>query len=171
MEIGTRQGESLRYIALQFSVASYIAVDPFITYEDYRGDGFDTVLQTQGGDDIHDATRALGKSLLGERFELIRDFASEASEQIRPLSVNFGFVDGNHTYSYVLADLENYWPKISPGGYLCGHDYFMRSADAGGNYSQPMVFEAVCDFAAEQKLHVETFGKHRGFPMCFAIQK
>jgi len=60
---------------------------------------------------------------------------------------------------------------VKSGGFLAGHDYFMRSALNSGDYNQPMVYEAVRDFAAETGLQVQEFGQHRGFPMCFAIQK
>jgi hypothetical protein len=35
----------------------------------------------------------------------------------------FGFVDGNHTASYVRNDFELVWPRLSPGGILAFHDY------------------------------------------------
>jgi hypothetical protein len=38
-------------------------------------------------------------------------------------SVAFGFIDGDHSYSSVTADLGAWWPKIRPGGLLAGHDY------------------------------------------------
>ncbi len=32
------------------------------------------------------------------------------------------FVDGNHKYDFVIADLINYLPKLKPGGIICGDD-------------------------------------------------
>jgi len=34
------------------------------------------------------------------------------------------FIDANHSYEYVLADIIAWYPKIKIGGILCGHDYF-----------------------------------------------
>ncbi|HET6255860.1 MAG TPA: class I SAM-dependent methyltransferase [Puia sp.] len=42
----------------------------------------------------------------------------------REISLDFAFVDANHTYLYVKADLENYKPLIKPGGVLAGHDIY-----------------------------------------------
>lgn len=33
------------------------------------------------------------------------------------------FIDGDHDYGPARADIEAWWPKVRPGGYLCGHDY------------------------------------------------
>jgi SAM-dependent methyltransferase len=38
-------------------------------------------------------------------------------------SLDFVFLDGNHTYESVTEDLSVWWPKIKPGGFLGGHDY------------------------------------------------
>jgi hypothetical protein len=33
------------------------------------------------------------------------------------------YVDGDHSYEGAKADILAWWPKIRPGGYMCGHDY------------------------------------------------
>jgi len=33
------------------------------------------------------------------------------------------FIDAEHTYSAIKRDLENWWPKLKPGGMMCGHDF------------------------------------------------
>jgi len=38
-------------------------------------------------------------------------------------SFDFIFIDGNHTYDYVKSDINNWYPKVKPGGILMGHDY------------------------------------------------
>ena len=43
-------------------------------------------------------------------------------EQIYDNSIDFMFIDGDHRYSQVKKDLDNWWPKIKPGGIFCGHD-------------------------------------------------
>lgn len=171
IEIGTRYGQSLAYLATHFRVTKYIAVDPYIDYEEYSGDGFDEILRSTNADSIFEETRTLGGKLLGHRFKLLRHFSSDAVLLIEDEVADFIFVDGNHRYPFVLEDLENYWPKVRPGGYLCGHDFFMRSKLENGHYDEPMVYEAVRDFAAKRSLQVETYGEHRGYPMCFAIKK
>jgi predicted O-methyltransferase YrrM len=38
-------------------------------------------------------------------------------------SLDLVFIDGNHGYTAVRADLAAWRPKVRPGGLLCGHDY------------------------------------------------
>ena len=36
---------------------------------------------------------------------------------------DFIYIDGNHSYDFVKADLEAWWPKLKSGGAICGDDY------------------------------------------------
>lgn len=38
-------------------------------------------------------------------------------------SLDFVFIDANHSYEAVINDIRAWWPKIRPGGLLAGHDY------------------------------------------------
>ncbi len=80
-----------------------------------------------------------------DRFKFIKGFSADVSEQV-PL-VDFIFIDANHEYAYVKQDIELYWPKIKPGGFLCGHDY------SGGH---PGVTQAVDEFFGKLGLPVES---------------
>jgi len=44
-------------------------------------------------------------------------------------SIDFMFIDGNHCYSSIKSDIDNWWPKIRKRGILCGHDYNGRNWD------------------------------------------
>jgi hypothetical protein len=43
-----------------------------------------------------------------------------AAHLFQPESVDFCFIDADHSYVSVLADLRGWWPKIKPGGSLAG---------------------------------------------------
>ena len=38
-------------------------------------------------------------------------------------SLDLVFIDGDHSYGAVKADIEAWWPKVKFGGVLAGHDY------------------------------------------------
>lgn len=46
-----------------------------------------------------------------------------ASGLFRDESIDFCFIDGDHSYASVIADLAAWWPKVRPGGLITGHDY------------------------------------------------
>jgi len=47
----------------------------------------------------------------------------EAAQTIEAASLDFVFIDAEHTYEAVTADIEVWLPAIKPGGLLSGHDY------------------------------------------------
>jgi len=42
-------------------------------------------------------------------------------------SLDLVFLDADHTYNAVLADLRAWFPKVRPGGVLSGHDFVRRN--------------------------------------------
>lgn len=87
--------------------------------------------------------------------------SSEVVDMFEDGSIDFIFIDGNHSYEYVLEDLELYYPKVKNGGVITGDDYFMHEGDYEG---KKMVQEAVNDFAEKHSLEIHKRGLHRGHP-------
>lgn len=48
----------------------------------------------------------------------------EASKRVPDGSLDFVFIDGDHTYESAKRDIELWYPKVRPGGLVSGHDYF-----------------------------------------------
>jgi SAM-dependent methyltransferase len=46
-----------------------------------------------------------------------------ASVHFEDGSLDLVFLDADHRREFVLADIAAWWPKLKPGGVLCGHDY------------------------------------------------
>lgn len=42
-------------------------------------------------------------------------------------SLDFVFIDAGHTYNEVVADINDWLPKVRPGGIIAGHDYTSKS--------------------------------------------
>lgn len=67
-----------------------------------------------------------GKRLAPYNCEIIRKSSMGAIGDFKPESLDFVYIDGNHSYKYVLEDC-NGWSKIvRPGGIVSGHDYTTR---------------------------------------------
>lgn len=179
IEIGARYGESSTILMNHLNVNKYIIIDPYKSYDEYEIDGFDKILKNDKDDEIFNNINKLLKNNF-PNVDIIfhRGFSNnkEILNQIDNDSIDLVFIDGNHTYKYVLQDLENYFPKLRIGGILCGDDYFMRTykndvLNSGAGYNQPMVYEAVQEFSNKYKLKILQTGEHRKYPSTYAFIK
>jgi len=66
----------------------------------------------------------------GDRVSIIRELSDRAAITIQDESLDFIYIDANHSYAAVRKDLESWYPKLRPGGLMSGHDYFDAQADA-----------------------------------------
>jgi hypothetical protein len=55
--------------------------------------------------------------------EILRMESSKAAAMIPDESLDFVYIDGDHSYEGVRDDLANYLPKVRAGGLICGDDY------------------------------------------------
>jgi len=69
----------------------------------------------------------------GDSFDRAKDFEDE--------SIDFIFIDANHTYEFVKKDIAAYLPKMKKGGIMAGHDY---------NLCHPGVIQAVNEAFIEE---------------------
>lgn len=94
-------------------------VDPFVAYDpdDWTSD----VMGICG-----DAVYAMVFEAVGGRAEIIRKPSVEAAAMFGDKSFDFVFIDGDHRYEAVAADIAAWRTKVRRGGMLCGHDYCER---------------------------------------------
>ena len=78
----------------------------------------------------------------------------EASKDFSDASLDFVYIDGDHSYESVKQDLNSWYPKLKKFGVMCGDDY--------AHITGRGVVEAVNEFAFEKKLIVIT-GKRGQF--------
>jgi len=63
-------------------------------------------------------------NVLGKNCAIIRKTSCRAAkEDVKDNSLDFVFLDANHTYESVREDIELWTPKVRVGGLISGHDY------------------------------------------------
>lgn len=76
------------------------------------------------------------------RAKVVRGFSAEVAQSVPPASLDFVYLDADHSYKGVTKDLEAWIHKVRPGGAIGGHDYIQGHVFAGVFG----VIEAVKDF-------------------------
>ncbi|MGB0767400.1 MAG: glycosyltransferase [Phycisphaeraceae bacterium] len=59
----------------------------------------------------------------GDRFELVRDDSQQAGDRFADKSLDFVYLDADHSEQGVWQDLCTWAIKVRPGGVIAGHDY------------------------------------------------
>jgi hypothetical protein len=80
----------------------------------------------------------------GKRAIIKRMLSHEAAMDVKDRSLDFVFIDGDHSYDGVKKDIELWFPKIKIGGWIGGHDLLHPNL--------PGVARAVYEAFAENKV-------------------
>jgi hypothetical protein len=139
VELGVHTGTHAYLMLSVLSIKKLFLVDPYLPYVDGNGTAWDT-----SDKDYATAQRDLSKF---KQCKFIKKASLEAASDI-PDDLDFVYIDANHNYEYVKADVETYYPKVRMGGVIGGHDFTVDFQS---------VIYAVVDFARQigAKLYVE----------------
>lgn len=88
-------------------------------------DGYDDIMN--GPDSEHEERYRQAKAVAdqyGDRVTIMRMDSVEASKTFADKSLDFVYLDGDHSLEGVLRDLAAWWPKVKPAGIIAGHDYY-----------------------------------------------
>jgi len=150
-EIGVWRGDFSARILRTVGPARLHLIDPwaFMAGEAYRDAWYGGKLagDQTAMDSLYDGVvRRFAREIAAGVVEVHRCTSAEAAGRFRAASFDWVYVDGNHLYEAVRADLELFDPKLKAGGLLAGDDYGLpgwwedgvtRAVDelvAGGSY-------------------------------------
>ncbi len=102
-------------------------------------------------DEIHEQNYEAALRLLSPHLyhvTILRALSSEAAARFSDESLDFVYIDADHSYRGCREDLRAFYPKVKPGGIFAGHDYLdgsLPEADFG-------VKSAVDEFCLENSI-------------------
>ena len=134
-EVGVERG-IFSEVLCKAGVSRLMCVDAWMAYAGYR----EHVTQSNL-DRFYDETKA---RLSPYGAAVVRALSVEAANGVKAGLLDFVYIDGNHVFEHVVADLAAWAPKVRSGGIVAGHDY--------GRSSVGHVKEAVDAWVAAYKI-------------------
>ena len=122
IEIGSWKGKSTYCLTKGLKSGIVYAIDPFDASGDVESEKtYRSKLNNKTlFEEFNEKMTELGvinkiQVRKGYSFDFISDFSDE--------SIDFLFIDGDHSIEGTKFDFENYFPKLKKGGFLAFHDY------------------------------------------------
>lgn len=151
VEVGVFTGALSRLLLAKedltlYMVDSWLGHDPDSEYAqtDFHGQ------LSQAEQDAYCLYTTETTAFAGKRAKIIRKPSVEAANDFEDASLDFVFIDADHTYKGVKADINAWLPKVKKGGWICGHDYENPDFPAWG------VTQAVGELCVENGFKLET---------------
>lgn len=126
VEIGAWKGKSTSFMAIEIINSG-------------KRIKFDVVDTFRGSEEHKDFSCVVNQTLYDEYLQNIEPVKEHVntvvgdSSKVAVLyaddSLDFVFIDGDHTYEGVKRDILSWLPKVKPGGYLCGNDMYQKNFD------------------------------------------
>jgi hypothetical protein len=147
-EVGIGYGAHAKYVLTTTNIDRLTLIDPMKFYDK---DGFaDDIMKCEAeveGNNFNELYNLINKELepWKDKYTWHRtESLNVTNEQVADGSLDCVFVDGDHRYSAVIADLNFWWKKVRSGGQMLGDDFWMVD-----------VSRAVNEFAQKNKLTID----------------
>jgi hypothetical protein len=123
-EIGVHRGRTFLHLLKSCNKLELIGVDTWgWDEEQFLNDPETGVSASRLRSDMEHFARTVKQRAMKSGRGTIHHMASvEAAPFVPDASLDFVFIDAEHTTEHVLADIAAWKPKVKPGGWLMGHD-------------------------------------------------
>lgn len=126
-EVGVATAKTSEFLLNRFPNLKLLAIDswsPPVEHSSYAGtrDRFAMSSRETCNARREKAISRLQRFIDQDRAMVIDNDSVLAAHDLPDKSLDFVFIDGDHSYEGCLADMRAYWPKVKPGGLFCGHD-------------------------------------------------
>jgi hypothetical protein len=156
-EIGVWKGDFSQMILDHTSPQELHLIDPW-AYQTEFGDRLFGGLVAQSQEDMDEIFDGVKKRFTSNpEVKFHRVYSKDAPAIFPKGKFDWMYVDGNHYYEFVLADLQLCATLLKPGGYLVGDDYKWTSPELIGDLPVKRAVQDFLEATAGAKL-VSTYG-------------
>lgn len=114
-EIGVERGQFSKRLCTSNPGLKLYCIDPWLAFPDYR----EHITQSKL-DRFFSETQ---QRLAPYNCTIIRKTSIDAAADIPNKSLDFIYIDANHSLLHIIQDLCHWIPKVRRGGVISGHDY------------------------------------------------
>lgn len=140
VEVGVATGDNADNILQGLDIRTLYLIDSYPIYNS------ESTVEGQK----HNKKVAIEKFVDMKKVKFIFKDSVQAVEEV-PSELDFVYIDANHRYESVKADIQVWLPKIKMGGLIGGHDFDSREDNYG-------VYRAVSEWAVPNKILVSFKG-------------
>lgn len=143
-EIGVYRGRfAAEILAACDSIRTYYMVDPWRHLDDWNKPSNTDDSQF----DAYLAETEATTAFAADKRVILRGTTLEVIDQIPDGSLDFAYIDGDHTLRGISIDLINVWPKVRAGGWIGGDDFAHTVWQHGDRFEPTLVFPFAVYFA------------------------
>jgi len=148
-EIGVWKGDFAKVILSNFShITKYYMIDPWAHLPDWNKP-FN--VDDRSFEDVY-AEALLKTDFAANRRVVLRGRSSAVIDEIPDESLDFAYIDGDHTLRGITVDLMRVFPKIRDGGLIGGDDFVNKPWQHGAAYEPTLVCPFAVYFAEAMRL-------------------
>lgn len=123
VEIGVRSGGYSAILCRDIPGLKLYGVDPYEVHEGYR----DHTKQSSFDAFYEEARTKLAPY---PTYEFIKKYSMDAVKDFKDNSLDFVYIDGDHSFQSATDDIAEWGKKVRPGGIISGDDYFKHKGPA-----------------------------------------
>lgn len=122
-EIGVHKGEFSEEILKTVKPKKLFLVDPWVSLIDdkYKKSWYGEFTSQKEMDERY--KKVCQKFLNYRNILILRKFSTEITNDIEDNSLDFVYIDGDHTFDSVCKDFDIFFKKVKKGGIIAGDDY------------------------------------------------
>ena len=150
-EIGVYKGDfAAKLLTKCRSIENYYMIDPWKNLSDWNK-------PANHDNEIFESfyKEALNKTEFAkEKRVILRGKTTEVINQVKNESIDFVYIDGDHTLKGISIDLINIWDKIKPGGFIAGDDFSPTIWQHSLDFEPTLVFPFALYFSEAKGVNI-----------------
>ncbi len=152
-EVGVYEGHYAEHVLGACpGIKEYYMVDPWRHLDEWN-----KPLNRPNDQFVKVKAKALSKTeFAADRRHILQGLTTEVAHKIADESLDFAYIDGDHTLRGITIDLYRMWSKVKDGGLLCGDDFCNTVWQHSRRYEPTLIFPYAIYFA--EALGVPIFG-------------